>query len=40
VGLPMTFLIDRDGRVVQRIIGEREWDDPEMKAELRKLLEI
>lgn len=40
VGLPMTFLIDRDGRIVERIIGAREWDGPEMKAELRKLLEI
>ncbi|MGH7503764.1 MAG: peroxiredoxin family protein [Longimicrobiales bacterium] len=39
VGLPMTFLIDREGRVVETIIGARDWDSPEMEAELRTLLE-
>ena len=27
---PETLLIAPDGRIVQRITGEREWDSPEM----------
>lgn len=39
VGLPMTFVIDRDGRIVDRILGPREWDKPEMESRIRRLLE-
>ncbi len=28
-GLPASFLIDREGRVIGRMIGSREWDSPE-----------
>lgn len=30
VGLPTTFLVDRQGREVGRLIGPAEWDAPEM----------
>lgn len=39
VGLPTTFLIDREGRIVERVIGWREWDRPEIVAQVRELLE-
>lgn len=39
VGLPTTFLIDRDGRIRERVIGWREWDRPEVIAQVRELLE-
>jgi peroxiredoxin len=38
-GLPMTFVIDRDGRIHQKVLGEREWDGPELAAEIEALLE-
>ena len=31
-GLPMSLLIDRDGRVVGRMDGPADWDSPEAKA--------
>ncbi|MEZ5686759.1 MAG: TlpA disulfide reductase family protein [Paracoccaceae bacterium] len=31
-GLPVTVLIDRDGREVARLIGEAAWDGPDAKA--------
>ncbi|MDX8480491.1 TlpA disulfide reductase family protein [Mesorhizobium sp. VK24D] len=30
VGLPMTLLIDRDGKEIARLIGPAEWDAPDM----------
>jgi len=36
---PETLLIDRDGVVVERYIGPREWDSPLYEARLRRLLE-
>jgi len=38
-GLPTTFLIDRKGRIRERVTGWREWDAAESLAALRKLLE-
>jgi len=29
-GLPSTFVVDPEGRIVYRAIGGREWDDPEL----------
>jgi thiol-disulfide isomerase/thioredoxin len=37
-GLPTTFLIDRDGRVVGLLLGPAEWDSPEAVALLRHYL--
>lgn len=38
VGLPMTFLIDREGREIGRLVGPAEWDAPEMLGFLRSRL--
>lgn len=29
-GLPMSFLVDREGNIVESILGGREWDSPAM----------
>ena len=31
-GLPTTFVVDPQGRIIYRAIGGREWDDPELLA--------
>ncbi len=36
--LPMTLLIDADGNEVGRVLGDRDWDTPESKAEIEKVL--
>lgn len=38
VGLPMTYVIDPRGRVVDAIVGGRDWSDPALRARLIKLL--
>jgi peroxiredoxin len=38
-GHPSTALIDRKGRIVGRIQGERNWDGPEARRLVRWLLE-
>ena len=37
-GLPTTYVLDREGRVVEKVIGPAEWDDDEHIAMFRKLL--
>ncbi|MCI0437136.1 MAG: TlpA family protein disulfide reductase [Gemmatimonadetes bacterium] len=37
-GLPMTFVIDREGVLRDRILGPREWDTPESLSGMRELL--
>ncbi|MEM1343545.1 MAG: TlpA disulfide reductase family protein [Pseudomonadota bacterium] len=39
MGLPVTLLLDRQGREVARLIGDAEWDSPEAKAVVRALIE-
>jgi thiol-disulfide isomerase/thioredoxin len=39
VGVPMTLLIDRQGREVARKMGPAEWDSPEMVAIIRRYLD-
>lgn len=39
VGIPITFVLDRNGIVVEKIIGEREWDAPKMKDKITRILE-
>ncbi|MFQ5703451.1 MAG: TlpA disulfide reductase family protein [Gemmatimonadales bacterium] len=38
-GVPETFIIDRDGIIVKRVIGARKWDVPAELAGIRRLLE-
>lgn len=37
-GYPETFVIDREGRIAERVIGPRAWDSPEQIAALERLL--
>ena len=37
IGMPMTFVVNRDGFVVHRIVGKREWDD---ELHLQMVLEL
>ena len=37
-GLPVTFLIDKKGIIVEKFIGERDWASQEMKEKILKLL--
>lgn len=37
--LPMSFLIDRNGVIVEKYFGEKEWDSKEMKSKVLTLLE-
>ncbi len=36
-GLPVTFVIDAQGRIAYRAIGGREWDDPALLDPVLKL---
>ena len=38
-GYPESFIIDREGRVVERVIGPRDWTAPDQVAALERLLE-
>jgi thiol-disulfide isomerase/thioredoxin len=38
-GLPATFVIDREGRIVLRAVGGREFDAPDILSQLRPLIE-
>lgn len=38
-GLPTTVLIGKDGKVIGRAVGPREWDSPEAMALIRRLRE-
>ncbi len=37
-GLPTTFVVDREGRLAARAVGGREFDDPVIVQEIRRLL--
>lgn len=37
-GLPTTFLIDPQGRIIAEAVGERSWDEPEMRQQLLQLM--
>ena len=38
-GVPESFLIDANGRLVERFIGPRNWDEPRYARALRRLLD-
>jgi len=37
-GVPESFLVDRDGRIVKKVIGATEWDDPATVELIRRIL--
>lgn len=37
-GVPESFVIDREGRILARVIGPRDWDTPAASAVVRDLL--
>ena len=39
-GYPESVLVDRDGRVVERYVGPREWDDRLYVERIRALLGV
>jgi peroxiredoxin len=39
MGVPESLLIDRDGRIVERYVGPREWDAPEYVERIRQLIQ-
>lgn len=38
MGVPESLLIDRQGNIVERYVGPREWDDPEYVERVRSLM--
>ncbi len=38
IGIPVTFIIDRDGRVLEKIQGARDWNTPKMRAKVEAFL--
>jgi peroxiredoxin len=38
-GVPESFVIDRDGFIVKKVIGAAEWDGPVNETILRRLLD-
>jgi len=38
-GLPVTILVDKEGREVARMTGPAEWDSPESEAVIRAALD-
>ena len=40
LGLPITLILDREGREVARVTGEAEWDSAHVKAILTRLIEL
>jgi len=39
MGLPTTFIVDKQGRIAYRAVGGREFDDPAILAQIRGLIE-
>lgn len=40
LGLPMTAILDRDGREIARLVGDAEWDSPAAQAILKRIVEL
>jgi thiol-disulfide isomerase/thioredoxin len=40
LGLPVTLILDRQGREIGRILGDADWDSPEARAILRRVIEM
>ncbi|MEE9276556.1 MAG: TlpA disulfide reductase family protein [bacterium] len=39
-GVPETFIIDPKGRLVEKVIGARKWDSPEISAFIEQILQL
>ena len=39
MGLPTTFILNKQGRIAYRAVGGREFDDPAILAQIRKLID-
>jgi peroxiredoxin len=39
-GLPVSFLLDREGRILWKAIGSREWEGPHSRAYLEAVLQM
>jgi thiol-disulfide isomerase/thioredoxin len=39
IGLPTTFILDKQGRIAYRVVGGRDFDDPVILAQIRGLIE-
>ena len=39
IGLPTTILIDRDGRMIARMVGPAEWSSPEAAAFIQRVID-
>jgi thiol-disulfide isomerase/thioredoxin len=40
LGLPVTLILDRQGREIARLLGDADWDSPEARAILRRIIEM
>ena len=40
LGLPVTLILDRQGREIARILGDADWDSPDAQSILRRVIEI
>jgi len=40
LGLPVTLILDRQGREIARLIGDAEWDSPDARAILSRIIEL
>jgi len=40
VGKPETLVLNRDGRIVKRVIGAADWDSPANRALIEQLLRM
>lgn len=38
-GFPESLLIDKEGRIVERYVGPRDWDHPDYLGRVRRLME-
>jgi peroxiredoxin len=38
LGLPTSFLIDRNGIIVEKVVGPKEWGAPDVKDKILRLL--
>ncbi len=40
LGLPVTLILDRQGREIARLLGDADWASPEARAILRRIIEM